>query len=53
MKKIFNRCVNLLVYIARLLSITYEQLNVIIFVIIQPILFIIMTILIILLCKYK
>ena len=51
MNKIFDVCVVLLMKLANLLGITYEALNVIIFVFIGPIVFLTMLVLIILL-KY-
>lgn len=51
MNEIFDQCVALLVSLAKLLGITYEEINVIIFCIIWPILFIIQFIYIIILRK--
>ena len=39
MEKLFNLCVELLVWLAELTSTTYEEINVIIFIIVGPIIF--------------
>ena len=45
--KIFNWCVDILVHFAELLGITYNEINVYIFVIIIPLIFLIMLVIII------
>lgn len=45
--KLFDLCVDLLIWLGDLLGISYEAINIWIFVIIEPIIFIIMLILII------
>jgi len=47
MSEIFNWCVDFLNYLAKLLSLSYVQINVIIFCIIEPIVFIWMLIVIV------
>ena len=42
MNKVFQRCVDILVYFAAKLHITYEAINIWIFVIIEPIVFFIL-----------
>jgi len=51
MNEIFNACVELLYYLANTIGLTYKEINVWIFVIIQPIIFIIMLLWIIYLKK--
>jgi hypothetical protein len=42
MNKIFDACVNLLEWLAALTGTTYEEINVIIFVVLEPIVFILL-----------
>ena len=51
MNEIFNACVEFLHYCANFLGLTYQEINVWIFVVIQPIIFIIMLLWIIYLKK--
>lgn len=50
MNKIFDLCVDLLEWLSEKLGVTYQQINVIIFVIIMPILF--LTLIILLIIKW-
>ena len=47
MDKLFQQCVDLLVRLAAKLNMTYEEINIWIFVIIEPIVFLIMLVIII------
>lgn len=49
MNKIFDACVRLLVWIAELTGTTYEEINVIIFVIVEPIFILVLIVYIIML----
>jgi len=42
MNKIFDACVSLLVWLANLSGTTYEEINVIIFVVLEPIVFLLL-----------
>ena len=42
MNKIFIACVDLLIWLARLTGTTYEEINVIIFVVLEPIVFLLL-----------
>jgi hypothetical protein len=42
MNKVFDACVNLLVWLANLSGTTYEEINVIIFVVLEPIVFLLL-----------
>ncbi len=48
--KIFELCVNFLEWLAKKLGISYEQLNVILFVFLMPALFLLLLILLIIKC---
>ena len=43
MNEIFNACVDLLHYLGNIIGLTYKEINVWIFVIIEPLIFIIMS----------
>jgi len=40
--KLFNKCVELLVYLADITNLSYQEINVWIFIIIEPIIFLLM-----------